>query len=257
MHTEQLPLTVRYWSASDQGDRERQEDLALTIRGNRSLVAAVFDGVGGHVAGEVAAATVADTFDRLYRGGYRAQDLGLALGEANQAVLQRAKATRRHGMGTTAVALTIDPLGAYVGHAGDSRCYRLREGVLQQITEDHAPTEEDIRRAVLALEMAYVGLSSARLAVVMQETRVRMRNTIRRCLGTDEKECGEVRRIDAFPGDVYLLCSDGLNALPLDHVQAVLANSTDPAQALVDAVLALQVRGQDNVTAVVVRVERT
>jgi PPM family protein phosphatase len=234
------------------GRRSQNED-AWVSRPDLGLFV-VADGMGGYEGGEVASHCVVDTFtgfcERVARdpeatwphlpspGHSREEDL-----LANCAWLaQRAVLSRRVGplreMGSTVVALVLGPRGAAVAHVGDSRLYRLRAGQLEQLTRDHSVLEE-MREA--GMEPPPRGQSP-------------YGHFITRALGTGRAE-PSVQRLHVQPGDVYLLCSDGLYEPLGDEGLLARMEALGAARAtetLVEA--AYTAGGRDNITAVLVRV---
>jgi len=203
------------------GKRENNEDVFLFTE-DLFLVA---DGIGGHQAGEVASTAAAVAIEKTveqFQSGSAAEVLRQAVINADQFIYKRGRAKREHsGMGTTIVALLFRAGIAAVSHAGDSRCYRMRQpGNLEQITQDHAAKGSHI---------------------------------IHRSLGGGNHEGGEMREFDVKIGDVYLLCSDGLNVLSDKRIEDILRDGGE-AEDLVLAALALDEHHQDNVTALVLRV---
>ena len=183
-------------------------DIGLVRQGNQDAVyaddtlAVIADGMGGHAAGEVAAAM---TIDMVRDGFHRSQSVeGLveAIQGANDAVLRDARSTPAHfGMGTTviAVGLTYDFQGVVsptLVHVGDSRAYQLRDGALRQLSEDHSVAEEWVRMGRLTPEEAAVHPR---------------RHQLTRGVGVEDTIAIDVASINAVAGDRILLCSDGLS----------------------------------------------
>jgi len=198
----------------------------------------VADGMGGHRGGEVASRMTVDAVGECFDGeqGPPGEFVLTALTKANTRVNDRAATDGRlQGMGTTAVALLFDGTPeAWVAHVGDSRCYRLRDGVMTQITEDHSVVGELVRRGQLTAEEARVHPQS---------------NEILRAIGTQSKVMVEVAPVELRPGDRYLLCSDGLSGMVTDDEIAEVLGS----QSAADAVRTLIERanlagGTDNIT---------
>ncbi len=169
-----------------------------------SLEAGVFvvcDGMGGTAGGEVASQTAVEAFlESLV--GVEAEDrtvkmITQAVCAANRRVHARGVQDRAlRGMGTTLVALaSISDQAVAVVHVGDSRCYRLRGGELCRCTEDHSLVAEQLRMGILNEEQA---------------ERSPMRHVITRAVGTRRSVLPEVQALGAEPGDLFLLCSDGL-----------------------------------------------
>lgn len=234
------------------GRRAHNEDAYL-IRNELGLFV-VADGLGGQAGGEVASRCVVDAFEefgeRLMKdpeatwpdqlNPQRSPEENLLV--ACTALAQRSLITRRVGylrdMGSTVVALAVGEKNAAVAHVGDSRLYRLRAGELEALTQDHSVTEE-LRAAGLAPPPR--GQSA-------------FGHIITRALGTDRAE-PTVRQIELRPGDVFMLCSDGLYE-PLGN-EGILAGMSKPVlteacEALVNG--AYEAGGRDNITAVMVRV---
>ena len=227
----------------------------------------VADGMGGHQSGEVASRMAASTIAAYFRSGvdeHKPQNgpppsirveslealspgerLRAAVSHANSKIFARADDSRAHrGMGTTVVAAAFhrDSGELYVAHAGDSRCYRLRAGALEQLTRDHSLVSDALleRPDLSASDLAYLP-----------------KNVITRALGIGPTVDVDLRTERAAPGDVYLLCSDGLHSLVSDdEIASVLEECpvlTEACAALVD--LANAAGGKDNITAVLVRIE--
>jgi serine/threonine protein phosphatase PrpC len=205
----------------------------------------VADGMGGHnggeIASELASTNLADAFVRHDIDG-----LIEAVDAANAAV-HRAGVDDPEltGMGTTVVALAlVDHEGSEVlaiANVGDSRCYRWADGELDQVTTDHSLVAEMVREGSLSPEEA---------AVHPQ------RNIVTRVLGVNLEVPVDVFAVDPYPGDRYLLCSDGLfNEVPERTIAAVLRSIDDPREVAEELVhLAVDGGGRDNITVIVVDV---
>jgi protein phosphatase len=213
----------------------------------------VADGMGGHQSGEVASRMAASTIAAYFRNGDGKSHHGAPLGErlraavthANAKIFARADDSRAHrGMGTTVVAAAFHKESGelYVAHAGDSRCYRLRGGRIAQLTRDHSLVSDALleRPDLSASDLAYLP-----------------KNVITRALGIGPTVDVELRVDRTEPGDVYLLCSDGLHGLVSDEeIVEILGQNpvlTEACAALVDRANAAG--GKDNITAVLVRIE--
>lgn len=213
-------------------------------RGHLFLVA---DGMGAHAAGELASKMAADYVPLAYTKQTELtppEALRAAIEEANDKIHSRGSANADfHGMGTTASSLVLLPQGAIVAHVGDSRVYRLRDGLLEQLTFDHS----------LVWEMMHSGHAGA-----AQAPSYLPKNIITRSLGPNADVQVDVE--GPFPvqvGDRYLLCSDGLTGqVEDDELGMILASMspTEAANALVD--LANLRGGPDNITLIVVEVRR-
>ncbi len=251
-----LSDNIRFAASTDVGRlRDHNEDNYLVDK--KLCLFVVADGMGGHAAGEVASALAVriiheelrkerETIEAAgaqSRGGSRA-----ILGLLEQAVQRacakiheeaRADATKR-GMGTTLSALLFAGAHGFIAHVGDSRIYLLRDGRIQQVTEDHTVFNELIKRGKLTRE---------------QIEKVAQKNAITRAVGVYERVEVDTLTIEVLPGDQFLLASDGLHGY-IAH-QAELEpyfDEVDPqvaTQGLVE--LANRKGGKDNITAVLVR----
>ncbi len=205
----------------------------------------VADGMGGHNGGEIASEIASETVGRAFV--HRSiEGLIEAVVSANSAVYDAGvEDPELTGMGTTVVALAVvDHESAEVlaiANVGDSRCYRYAEGELDQVTTDHSLVAEMVREGSLSPEEA---------AVHPQ------RNIVTRVLGVHDEVPVDVFAVDPYPGDRYVLCSDGLfNEVPERGIAGVLRTIDDPNEAAEELVhLAVDGGGRDNVTVVVVDV---
>lgn len=223
-----------------------EDEASWRVCGHFLMVA---DGMGAHAAGELASKIAVDNVPHLYRH-YRdlppAEALQRAILEANGEIHRRGLANPEfHNMGTTASILVLLPVGALVGHVGDSRVYRLRDERLEQLTFDHS----------LVWELQ----ASGQLTANTDLARAVPKNVITRSLGPHPNVVVDIE--GPFPiqvGDTFLLCSDGLSGQVQDHeLGAMLANLTpdEAATTLVD--LANLRGGPDNVTVLVAKVVGT
>jgi protein phosphatase len=228
---------VRFdWAAaSDPGQvRAGNEDSAVAEEG----LFAVADGMGGHAAGEVASRVAVEALRTGVGDG-----IVEAVRLANRAVIDRAEADPAlRGMGTTLCAIAMGS-GAQVEvvNVGDSRAYLFRDGDLQQVTEDHNLVAQLEREGRLTAEEARVHPQ---------------RNIITRVLGNDPDVEIDVFPVDAFRGDRFLVCSDGLfNEVTDDVIADVLRRHRAPQEAADELVrVANAGGGRDNITVVVVDV---
>ena len=202
---------------------------------------AIADGMGGARAGEVAAGIAAAA---LRDGGRDVGDeaaLEAVIDEANRRVWERSVADpETAGMGTTVTIAVVDASADRVlfGHVGDSRAYRLREGTLEQITTDHSLVAELVESGVLTPEEA---------------ARHPQRSAITRAVGTDRAIEADVFSVPAVPGDLFLLCSDGLTDMLFEEEIAtcIVDADGDPAVAAQALVAAANGHGgEDNITVV-------
>lgn len=212
---------------------------------DRSLAAppllAVADGMGGAKAGEVAAEMTVEAIAAI-GDAPTVQALRDSLVDANRRIRAVAEDDpARAGMGTTVTVALLDDGGTTLMHVGDSRAYLLRDGKLRQITDDHSIVAEMVRKGQISPDDA---------------ARHPSRNIITRALGAEpEVEIDEVR-VELLPGDVVLLCTDGLSSLvddaQIEETAAAAPTLEDAASALIDA--ALDRGGNDNVTVVLARI---
>jgi len=226
---------LSFGASSDIGlVREINEDSKL----HRPPLFAVADGMGGHLAGDVASAMAIETLSRKVVDDTEA--LTSAVREANRAIYEKASANEElAGMGTTLTALMAQESSVQIVHVGDCRAYLLRAGRLTRLTRDHTVVERLVQQGKILPEDA---------------DRHPQRSYLERALGIEPEVEIDVQLIDVLPGDRILLCSDGLFGMIEDNlILAVLESQTDPQQAskrlCEEAVTA---GGRDNVTAIVV-----
>ena len=205
----------------------------------------VADGMGGHIAGDVASSTAVEviTNEAGQADATNPETLAQIVRHANARIFERAEEDNSlHGMGTTCTLLMLDDGRAHIAHVGDSRAYLLRNDHFDQVTEDHTLVARMVREGRLSEEEAH---------------RHPQRSVITRALGVDDEVDVDVSTVNLEDGDRVLLCSDGLSSMVPDKAIAeVLAAEADPQSAadrLVD--LALDAGGEDNVTVVVLYVE--
>jgi protein phosphatase len=235
-------------AATDRGRRRPSNEDAFGFSVEDGIYV-VCDGMGGAAAGEIASSLAVDEVLRLLsdRRQYGHADLPEAAKRAvlaaNEAIFSRAQRNRRlSGMGTTLVALTAAERHIWVLNIGDSRCYRLRKRCLEQLTLDHSLVEEQVRLGRMSHSEAL---------------RSPLKNVITRALGTQDQVTPDVFGMEAEPGDLFLLCSDGLTReLPDKSIESLLSQSLplkDLCNSLVNA--AKKAGGHDNITCLLVRAE--
>ena len=225
--------------------REKNEDSML-LQPDLGLWA-VCDGMGGHVGGQVASQLAVATLAEVIRGGNpaKAEDepdrLVTAIRCANSAVFTKARAEPAlHNMGTTVVAVRQEDDLLHICHVGDSRIYRLRAGQLEQVTRDHSLINLYAENPELATRF---GPPNS--------------NVIVRAVGLRDQVDVDHRVIAMEPGDLYLLCCDGLTDMVDDWVlkdiliDRAKGSLDDTCEALIKAALANG--GVDNTTAVLLR----
>lgn len=245
-------MHYKFCALTDTGRaRDNNEDSVAIDTDTR--VAVLADGMGGYNAGEVASG-MATAFlkSELSRwltdagDAARAKDvrraMELCVEKANISILGAANTNPQYaGMGTTLVLGIFRDDGLVLGHIGDSRCYRLRAGKLEQITRDHSLLQEQIDAGLVTPEQAEHST---------------IRNLVTRALGVEENVLLEVSEYAVEAGDLYLMCSDGLSDMVNDaaiaKIVTVEAGLEHKAQMLVDA--ANDNGGRDNISVLMVEV---
>ena len=226
---------------TDPGRRRRRNEDAYVCE---PPLFAIADGMGGAQAGEIASRIAAAA---LRDSGAEAGAAAVAalIQEANRRVFQRSNEdAATSGMGTTMTVALVDHTDGTIafGHVGDSRAYRVRGGELEQLTDDHSLVGELVR--------------SGRLSPEEAESHPQ-RSVITRALGTEPDVDVDTFTVDAEPGDIYLLCSDGLTDMTStrDILAAVESSNDldDAAHALVRA--ANDGGGEDNITVVLFQID--
>jgi serine/threonine protein phosphatase PrpC len=229
---------ITFAGLSDTGRVRPVNQDRFYVENNLMVVA---DGMGGHVAGEIAAQMAVDEFKDKEISG--AKDLAAAVKRANLAIWNKGlDDLDLRGMGTTVTVAYIRDSGEKkslnVVHVGDSRAYLLRNKKLFQLTEDHTLVEELIRRGQIKASAAQYD---------------KRRHTLTRALGIEPDVVVDAANIDLEPGDKILLCSDGLsNELSEAEMIKTLESSSDPKQIVGKLISQARARGgHDNITAVV------
>jgi PPM family protein phosphatase len=223
---------------SDTGRRRLRNEDAFIFK---PPLFAVADGMGGARAGEIAAGLAAAAFDEADAEISGPDAVAELIVEANRRIWERSLADpRTAGMGTTITAALVDAEAGTVaiGHVGDSRAYLLRRGSLEQLTTDHSLVAELVQSGVLTPEEA---------------ERHPQRSAITRALGTEATVDVDGFTIVAEPGDLFLICSDGLSVmLSDDEIAAAIESAGGDADAAADALIraANERGGEDNVTVV-------
>ncbi len=237
---------MKAYGLSDVGKVRPLNEDAYYLPKERERFAAVADGMGGHKAGEVASALAIEVFTqslREARDEAREKAMVQAVERANAAVFQRGQEDRNlRGMGTTFTALWFGQDCVYLSHVGDSRAYLLRNRALMQLTNDHSLVNELVEKG----------------EITPREARNHpQRNFITRALGTGRRVTVDLLRMDCLPGDVWLLCTDGLTnylrGVELARIMNQPMSWEGKLRAMVDE--ALRRGGSDNITAVVVPYE--
>ncbi len=202
----------------------------------------VADGMGGHLAGDIASKMTAELLIKALAGlEPRTDTLAQCVENINAQVFDRQKSDESlRGMGTTLTVLWEADDAVYVGHIGDSRAYLLRGGELKQVTDDHSVVAEMLREGLLTEDEA---------------ARHPYRHMITRAVGTDALVTADILTLDKQPGDRWLICSDGLsNCVPIADLAENLMKYDLPEAADRLLHLALTRGGQDNITLVLTEV---
>lgn len=223
---------------TDTGRRRRRNEDSYVCE---PPLFAVADGMGGAQAGEVASRLAAAVLEEANGDELREERIVELIQEANRRVFQRSSEDpAASGMGTTMTVAVTGPDGnVSIGHVGDSRAYRIREGGLEQLTKDHSLVGELMRSGKLSPEEAEGHPQ---------------RSVITRAVGTEPDVDVDTFSVDTEPGDVFLLCSDGLTDMVSDDtIQTVIAAGDGDleraARKLVEA--ANSSGGEDNITVLV------
>ncbi len=242
---------MRAWSLTDQGRvRKQNQDacrfLTFTLgEGTEVMAAVVCDGMGGAKAGNIASEMAVSVFmEELKKDfySYSTADVQIlcAVKEANRQIYEKASSDPDYeGMGTTLVAAVTDGHKITVANVGDSRCYLVREGSIHQLTKDHSVVEDMVDRGEIERAEAW---------------KHPRRNYITRALGAEEQVDCDLFFRDILPGDVFLLCSDGLSGIVNAQellFEIVYGGELDSAvERMVN--IALERGAPDNVTALLV-----
>ncbi len=242
---------VQYASISDIGFRRRNNQDACVARicpekatwKRRGHLFLVADGMGGHAVGELASKIAVDTLPHAYYK-LKEADISDALQQAiettNHTIYERAAHNRDfERMGTTCTALALSPLGAVIAHVGDSRVYRIRDGRIDQLTFDHSLQWELLKQGKMKPEEIFIQ---------------QPRNVITRSLGPEPTVKVDTEGpYPVFPGDSYLLCSDGLTGHVTDAEIGSIVTELPPGEACRLLVHLANLRGgSDNITVVIV-----
>ena len=230
--------TGRASALTDTGRRRPQNEDTFVCE---PPLFAVADGVGGAQAGEIASRLAAATLEERSQGALGEDVLADLITTANDRIYQHALSDpSAAGMGTVVTALLVDEAAGTVsiGHVGDSRAYRLRQGVLEQLTSDHSLVGELVRAGRLSTEEAEAHPH---------------RSVITRAVGTEPVVEVETLTLMTEPGDLYLICSDGLTDIVRDQeiqdlIEAAGGEPAAASEALVAA--ANRAGGIDNITVV-------
>ncbi len=230
--------------------RENNEDSVAFDAATQLGVLA--DGMGGYNAGEVASG-MATAFIKsemarwLSEAGKQANTreirraLEICVDNANRSVFNAAISNAQYsGMGTTLVVAVFQDATVLLGHIGDSRCYRFRNGELTQVTKDHSLLQEQIDAGLLTLEQAATSSH---------------KNLVTRALGVEDAVLLELNELAVEAGDLYLMCSDGLSDMANDAEIATVLESQVPMAQKADQLISLanEHGGRDNISVLLIQ----
>jgi protein phosphatase len=246
-----LSTAVVHYAAAAVSDRGRkrptnEDAFGFSVEHGVYLVC---DGMGGAAAGEIASSLAVDEVLRSLSNRNQTPDQAAPLREvaeqaifaANETIFSRSQRNPRlNGMGTTLVGLVVEERRVWVMNVGDSRCYRLRERRLEQLTQDHSLVEEQVRMGRMTRAEAL---------------RSPLKNVITRALGTQSRITPDIFELEAEPGDLFLLCSDGLTRELSDSLIESLLSLDLPLEDLCARLVnaAKKAGGHDNITCLLVR----
>lgn len=245
---------------SDVGlQREHNEDSFVVLKEFDLFIVA--DGMGGHRAGDVASKLATETISEFFKSTANDDvtwpfhfDTNLSEEEnrlltgirvANRQIFERSARSREYqGMGTTVVGAMFSPRKQkmYIGHVGDSRCYRVRDGQIRQLTRDHSL----INDYILAMPDS------------TEEQRSELpKNVITRALGMQDHVVVDLQHDDPHPGDIYVLCSDGLSGMVTDdEILSTVTAASDIGEACSQLIARANAHGgEDNITAILIAIE--
>lgn len=233
-------------AATDRGRKRESNEDAFGFSVEHGVYV-VCDGMGGAAAGEIASSLAVDEVMRLLtnRDAVRPllEDAEAAVASANTAIFMRSQSNQNlNGMGTTLVSLLAEDQRGWLINVGDSRGYRLRNSHLEQITLDHSLVEEQVRMGRMDPAEAL---------------RSPFKNVITRALGTQSSITPDIFELENEPGDLFMLCSDGLTRELADPTIERILKLDLPLQELCTRLVeaANNSGGHDNITCLLVRAE--
>jgi protein phosphatase len=244
-----LATAVAHYAAAAVTDRGRKRESNEDAFGFsvEHGVYVVCDGMGGAAAGEIASSLAVEEMMRLLTGrnGTHSllEDAEASVTSANAAIFMRAQSSQNlNGMGTTLVTLLTDDQRSWMINVGDSRGYRLRDSHFEQITLDHSLVEEQVRMGRMD---------------PVEAQRSPFKNVITRALGTQSSVTPDIFELENQPGDLFLLCSDGLTRELSDSTMEGILKLDLPLQDLCARLVAAanDAGGHDNITCLLVRAE--
>ena len=244
-------MNFEFFCATDTGRLRDNNEDAVVVDAQTGVVV-LADGMGGYNAGEVASG-MATSFictqlrSWLSEASANATDsdvrraMDVCVDNANRAIFEQANANPQcAGMGTTLVVGVFRDGRLLIGHVGDSRAYRLRAGVLQQITHDHSLLQEQIDAGLITEEQAAFSAN---------------KNLVTRAVGVEETVLLETKLHEMQSEDLYLMCSDGLSDMLNDELIRQALQTTDSLEAAAAGLInaANEAGGKDNISVILVR----
>ncbi len=238
---------IAFFGKTDVGlKRANNEDIFVFAPDQLYCLAA--DGMGGAAAGELASRFFAEAVAEVFKDSITRTEIETitlvqnAFNYANKKILEHVQEKAEHeGMGCTAELLAFSDVGFVLGHIGDSRTYRLRDGQLKQLTEDHSFVQDQINQGVISPEEA---------------KNHHLRGVILRAVGVDEQLALDILKGKTFSGDLYILCSDGLTDMVDDDLIKEVLLSSIPLSRKTDELIesAKAAGGKDNITVVLTEI---
>jgi protein phosphatase len=253
-------MKISYQALTDVGRKRKGNEDNLFVNAEQRLFV-VADGMGGHAAGEVASKIAVDSINEFVclTGGdqeitwpfgldenisYDGNRLKTSIRYANRKVLDATKEkTEYEGMATTVAAVLVDGDSANLAHVGDSRVYLVHDGSMTQLTSDHSWVNEQIQSGIISADQARSHP---------------LRNVVTRALGGKPDLAVDIQVQKMEPGDVLLLCSDGLtNMLPDPDIAEIIGSAGGDIEKAAKALVAeANARGgEDNITVLLLKFE--
>lgn len=244
-------MKYEFFARTDCGRVRSNNEDAVTIDAEANI-AVLADGMGGYSAGEVASSMATTLIhsemlawlqqsDEPPSGNDIRRALEICVDNANQAIYSAALSNMDYaGMGTTLVVGVLSDDKLVLGHVGDSRCYRLRSGVLKQLTRDHSWLQEQLDAGLLTPQQAAVSPN---------------RNLVTRALGVEPMALVEINEFKMEPHDLLLMCSDGLSEmLKQDEIAALVTTDETLEEKTTRLIAAANANGgRDNISVLLVQ----
>ena len=243
-------LNINFTGKTDVGLKRSANEDKFVIKGELGFCL-VADGLGGAAAGELASRFFADATVDVFKQATDMIEKNVveriqnSFRLANDRIQNHVKQNPLHkGMGCTAELMAFSDRGFVIGHLGDSRSYRFRNGLLKQLTHDHSLIQEQIDTGLIAAEDA---------------RKHPLRNVILKAVGINESLALDLIRGRIYPEDQFILCSDGLTDMVEDITIGRIFQSAIPADKKVDQLieLALSGGGKDNITVVLIDIKES